>query len=89
MRLPVAARRPSWTSQTQRSPATWGSREGAGIVAEGLCHEIVETHIPQHTPILSQPLWDGLVAKLREKFDLEQGIAILDPRGFLERLPRG
>ncbi len=43
----------------------------AGIVAEGLCHEIVETHIPQHIPILSQPLWDELVAKLRGKFDLE------------------
>ena len=121
----------------------------AGIVAEGLCREIVETHIPKHTPILSEPLWDELVAKLRDKFDLEadelpflslyrrhatwvdprpleksvcrdpdddwvlgtavagkadvivtgdedlltlrrhQGIAILKPRGFLERLPGG
>jgi putative PIN family toxin of toxin-antitoxin system len=43
----------------------------AGIVAEGLCREIVEIHVPQHTPILSRPLWDELVEKLRLKFDLE------------------
>jgi putative PIN family toxin of toxin-antitoxin system len=43
----------------------------AGIVAEGLCREIVETHVPQHTPILSRPLWDELVEKLKDKFDLE------------------
>jgi len=43
----------------------------AGIVAEGLCREIVETHIPEHTPILSQPLWDELVAKLRDKFEID------------------
>ena len=42
----------------------------AGIVAEGLCREIVETHLPEHTPILSRVLWDELLEKLREKFDL-------------------
>jgi putative PIN family toxin of toxin-antitoxin system len=42
----------------------------AGIVAEGLCREIVEDHIPAHTPILSQRLWDELVEKLQTKFDL-------------------
>jgi putative PIN family toxin of toxin-antitoxin system len=42
----------------------------AGIVAEGLCREIIETHLPAHTPILSPPLWHELVEKLREKFEL-------------------
>ncbi|MGH9363221.1 MAG: putative toxin-antitoxin system toxin component, PIN family [Thermoanaerobaculia bacterium] len=42
----------------------------AGVVAEGLCREIVEIHLPQHTAVLSHQLWDELVAKLREKFDL-------------------
>ncbi len=43
----------------------------AGIVAEGLCREIVEDHIPEHTPILSRWLWDELVEKLQTKFDLD------------------
>lgn len=43
----------------------------AGIVAEGLCREIVEAHLPEHRPILSGPPWEELVDKLREKFDLE------------------
>ena len=42
----------------------------AGMVAEGLCREILETHLPEHTPILSEILWDELVEKLREKFGL-------------------
>ena len=42
----------------------------AGIVAEGLCREILETHLPEHTPILSRVLWDELVDKLRDKFGL-------------------
>jgi putative PIN family toxin of toxin-antitoxin system len=42
----------------------------AGLVAEGLCREIVETHLPAHTPLLSQVLWDELLEKLREKFNL-------------------
>lgn len=40
----------------------------AGIVAEGLCREILEIHVPEHTAILSQVLWDELVSTLRRKF---------------------
>lgn len=43
----------------------------AGIVAEGLCREIVETLLPEHRPILSSPLWGELVEKLKEKFGLD------------------
>jgi len=42
-----------------------------GIVAQGLCREIVETHLPQHAAILSERLWSELVDKLREKFHLD------------------
>jgi putative PIN family toxin of toxin-antitoxin system len=42
----------------------------AGLVSEGLCHEVVETHLPDHTAILSRVLWDELVGKLRDKFGL-------------------
>lgn len=42
----------------------------SGILAEGLCREIVETHLPDHTPILSRRLWDELVNVLEEKFGL-------------------
>ncbi len=42
----------------------------AGIVAEGLCREILEIHVPEHTAILSQVLWDELVTTLRRKFGL-------------------
>jgi putative PIN family toxin of toxin-antitoxin system len=42
----------------------------AGLVAEGLCREIVETLLPEHTPFLSDPLWHELVDTLAEKFDL-------------------
>lgn len=42
----------------------------AGIVAEGLCREILELHVPEHTAILSQVLWDELAATLRRKFGL-------------------
>ena len=42
----------------------------AGIVAEGLCREILETHLPEHTPILAQVLWDELVDTLYDKFGL-------------------
>ncbi len=42
----------------------------AGIVAEGLCREILEIHVPEHRAILSQVLWDELVATLRRKFGL-------------------
>ena len=43
----------------------------AGIVAEGLCREIVEIHLPEHEPILSRQLWDELVEKLADKFGLQ------------------
>lgn len=42
----------------------------AGIVAEGLCREVLEIHVPEHDVILSQVLWDELVATLRRKFGL-------------------
>lgn len=42
----------------------------AGIVAEGLCREILEIHVPEHTAILSHVLWDELVVTLRRKFGL-------------------
>jgi uncharacterized protein len=42
----------------------------AGIVAEGLCREILEIQAPEHTTILSQVLWDELVSTLRRKFRL-------------------
>ena len=42
----------------------------AGIVAEGLCREILEIHVPDATPILSPVLWDELVSTLRRKFGL-------------------
>ncbi len=51
----------------------------AGILAEGLCREIVEVHVPKHTPILSPPLWDELVNVLGRKFDLEaEQLPLLD-----------
>ncbi len=43
----------------------------SGVVAEGLCREIVESHLPDHEPILSRWLWEELVSALREKFGLE------------------
>jgi putative PIN family toxin of toxin-antitoxin system len=42
----------------------------AGIVAEGLCREILEIHVPEHTAILSPVLWDELMVTLRRKFGL-------------------
>ena len=42
----------------------------AGLVAEGLCREIIEIHLPEHEPIMSRVLWDELVEKLRSKFGL-------------------
>lgn len=42
----------------------------AGIVAEGLCREILEIHVPEHTAVLSQVLWDELLVTLRRKYDL-------------------
>lgn len=42
----------------------------AGLVAEGLCREVVETHLPDHTAILSRLLWNELAEKLWDKFAL-------------------
>ena len=42
----------------------------AGIIAEGLCREILEIHVPEHTAILSQVLWDELMTTPRRKFSL-------------------
>ena len=51
----------------------------AGLVSEGLCHEVVETHLPDHTAILSRILWDELVQTLRDKLGLGAGeLPLLD-----------
>jgi putative PIN family toxin of toxin-antitoxin system len=51
----------------------------AGLVSEGLCHELVETHLPDNAAILSRVLWDELVEKLRDKFGLAAGdLPLLD-----------
>jgi uncharacterized protein len=42
----------------------------AGIVAEGLCREILEIHVPEHEAVLSQPLWNELLTTLKRKFGL-------------------
>ena len=42
----------------------------AGLVAQGLCYELVEVHLPQHEAILSPGLWDELLTTFDEKFDL-------------------
>lgn len=56
----------------------------SGILTEGLCREIVENHLPDHTPILSRRLWDELVNVLEEKFDLTpDGLPLL---GLYHRL---
>ncbi|MGH7859008.1 MAG: putative toxin-antitoxin system toxin component, PIN family [Candidatus Binatia bacterium] len=42
----------------------------AGIVAEGLCRELLEVHVPAHEAVLSDALFEELVETLRAKFDL-------------------
>jgi putative PIN family toxin of toxin-antitoxin system len=42
----------------------------AGVVAEGLCREILEDRLPDSTPVLSTPMWDELERVLRHKFAL-------------------
>ena len=42
----------------------------AGLVAEGLCHELIEVHLPRHEAILSAILYEELVTVLREKFGI-------------------
>ena len=44
----------------------------AGLVAEGLCREILEVHVPDHVSILSDGLWRELVEKLASKFGLRE-----------------
>lgn len=43
----------------------------AGLVARGLCHELIEVHLPLQEAILSAVLWDELETALREKFELQ------------------
>jgi putative PIN family toxin of toxin-antitoxin system len=43
----------------------------AGIVAQGLCREILETHLPAHTPLLSSGLWLELLRVMTEKLDID------------------
>ena len=42
----------------------------SGIIAEGLSREIVEVHLPRHTPVLSTWLWDELLEVIEQRFDL-------------------
>ena len=41
-----------------------------GWSPKDLCREVLETHVPEHRPILSQTLWNELVDTLRDKFQL-------------------
>jgi putative PIN family toxin of toxin-antitoxin system len=51
----------------------------ARLVSEGLCHEVLETHLPAHAAILPRVLWDELVDKLQDKFGLAADeLALLD-----------
>ncbi len=43
----------------------------AGLVAEGLCRDIIKRRLPACERVTSQPLLDELTAKMREKFGLE------------------
>ncbi len=43
----------------------------AGLVATGLCHELLADHMPRHDTVLSAELWQELVETLSKKFDLE------------------
>lgn len=43
----------------------------AGLVASGLCHELIEDHLPRQEPILSTPLWEELETTLTQKLGLE------------------
>ena len=42
----------------------------AGLVAEGLCREILEIHVPEHDAVLSEALWGELLRTLKRKFRL-------------------
>ena len=43
----------------------------AGLAVRGLCHELIELHLPLHQPILSPDLWDELISALRDKLGLQ------------------
>ena len=43
----------------------------AGLAVRGLCHELIEIHLPRHQPILSPDLWDELLSTLGDKLGLE------------------
>lgn len=43
----------------------------AGLAVRGLCHELIELHLPLHRPILSPDLWNELTSALRDKLGLE------------------
>jgi len=43
----------------------------AGIVAQGVCREILETHLPAHIAVVSQPMWRELEDVLSGKLDLD------------------
>ena len=43
----------------------------AGLVARGLCHELIEDHLPAHEAVLSEPLWAELLGCLEEKLGLD------------------
>ena len=43
----------------------------AGLAVRGLCHEVIEQHLPLHQPILSPDLWDELISALRDKLGLQ------------------
>lgn len=45
----------------------------AGLVARGLCHELIEVYLPDHEAVLSPRLWDELTETLGEKLGLEPG----------------
>ena len=55
------------------------ARESGLTTSEYVCHEIVETRLPDHVAILTRIMWDELVEKLREKFGLhEDELPLLD-----------
>ncbi len=43
----------------------------AGLAVRGLCHELIELHLPLHQPILSPGLWEELLSTLRDKLGLQ------------------
>ena len=43
----------------------------AGLAVRGLCHELIELHLPLHESILTRDLRDELLSALRHKLGLE------------------